>query len=142
MLPPTTTLRPVTLPLTRPPSPTERSPSVVRSPFLSPSNRMLDVDCSRPWSLIWLLSTVSATIGAASRGDLLSNTQTSWRVLLAPCARTVTRLAFLLALKRSRLEQTTQHDRPGDQQHEHEPGRDRDSTQIRTEIGHPIERDG
>jgi len=26
--------------------------SVVRSPFISPSNRMLDVDCSRPSSLI------------------------------------------------------------------------------------------
>src|SRR6266550_2887658 len=75
--PPTTTLRPVTLPLTRPCSPTDRSPSVVRSPFISPSNRMLDVDCSRPSSLIWLLSTVSATMGAASRGDLLSNTKTS-----------------------------------------------------------------
>src|ERR671936_2150683 len=85
MLPPTTTLRPETLPLTRPCSPIDRSPSVVRSPSISPSKRMLDVDCSRPSSLIWLLSTVSATIGAASRGDLLSNTHTSWQVVIALC---------------------------------------------------------
>src|SRR5437870_669799 len=94
MLPPTTTLRPVTLPLTRPASPTDRSPSVVRSPFISPSNRMLDVDCSRPSSLIWLLSTVSATIGAASRGDLLSNTQTSWQVV-GPLCQNGYAIAFL-----------------------------------------------
>src|SRR5207245_6949806 len=86
-----------TLPLTRPPSPTDRSPSVVRSPFISPSNRMLDVDCSRPSSLIWLLSTVSATIGAASRGDLLSNTQTSWQVV-GPLCQHGYRIAFLACL--------------------------------------------
>src|SRR5437764_1641828 len=140
IIPPTTTLRPLTLPLTRPCSPTDRSPSVVKSPFISPSNRMLDVDCSRPSSLIWLLSTVSATMGAASRGDLLSNTGTSWQVVSVLCQNGYA-IAFLLPPKRSRLEQTAQDDRAGDQQHEHQAGRDRDPPQVGTEIGHPLQRD-
>src|SRR5207245_10218715 len=101
IVPPTTTLRPLTLPLTRPCSPTDRSPSVVRSPFISPSNRMLDVDCSRPSSLIWLLSTVSATMGAASRGDLLSNTGTSWQVVSVLCQNGYA-IAFLAHSGKSR----------------------------------------
>src|SRR2546421_3430227 len=97
--PPTTTLRPLTLPLTRPCSPTDRSPSVVRSPFISPSKRMFEVDCSRPSSLIWLLNTVSATMGAASRGDLLSNTHTSWQVVIALCQNGYA-FGFLASLKK------------------------------------------
>src|SRR5205823_14070650 len=99
IVPPTTTLRPLTLPLTRPCSPTDRSPSVVRSPFISPSKRMFEVDCSRPSSLIWLLNTVSATMGAASRGDLLSNTHTSWQVVIALCQNGYA-FGFLASLKK------------------------------------------
>src|SRR6202035_5507392 len=62
--------------------------------------------------------------------------------LLDLCARTVTRSAFLLPSKRSRLEQTAQDDRASDQEHEHEARRDRDPPQVRTEIGDPLHGDG
>src|SRR5207245_5013614 len=58
----------------RPCSPTARSPSVLTSPVISPSKRMLVLECRRPSSLISLLSTVSADTGTDLRLGLGSNT--------------------------------------------------------------------
>src|SRR5712692_3741004 len=58
----------------RPCSPTARSPSVLTSPVISPSKRILVLECKRPSSLISLLRTVSADTGTDLRLGLGSNT--------------------------------------------------------------------
>src|SRR2546428_8511116 len=135
-LPPTTTFRAVTLPLMRPCSPTARSPSVLTSPVISPSKRMLVLECRRPSSLISLLSTVSADTGTDLRLGLGSNTDGP----PVGCDTVVTVPTQKTAAPADSCRFLADEEGPDDQQREHGSGRDGDSPQIGAEVRDAFQR--